>query len=181
MKLSTAVMGSIKDKDNWENGTKGQQVKKIVYSLEQEMNSVSFNVLHRIVDEMKKKEKVLEQVLDQTKHIRESVHKIMDQKEDEIESLKISVGDIIEDVKILKGQVEDMTQVKASLNKMKQEITKVKILLKLQGDKQKENENSRSLLEWHRHLDQQQKQQKVCKACRREAKQRYKAHRSQEW
>ena len=70
---------------------------------------------------------------------------------------------------------------KANLQKMKQELTKVKLVQKVQVDTQKESANSRSLLEWHRHLEQQQKQQKLCRACRKEAKQRYKAHRSQEW
>ena len=170
-------MGSVRDLVQEEEREKGQQVKKMVYSLEQEMGSVSFNVLHRIIDEMKKKEKILEQVLDQTKHIRQR----FDKKDDELEAMKDSVGDILGDVKALKCQVEDMTQLKANLQKMKQELTKMKIMQKVQVEKQKEVSNSRSLLEWHKHLEHQQKQQKLCKACRREAKQRYKAHRSQEW
>ena len=144
------------------------------------------NVLNSfIIEEMKKKEKILEQVLDQTKNIRksfESFQKSMENKSFEISNLQENVNDLRVEVNELKTQVEEVGTLKNNLHKMKQELIKMKILQKLNLDKQdKDNVGDRGLLEWHRHIEMQMKQQKMCKACRREAKHRYKAHKSQEW
>ena len=155
--------------------------------LEQEMASQSngLNVLHSfIIDEMRKKEKILEQVLDQTKSIRkgfESFQKNIESKSYEISMLRKSVTDLREEVNDLKTQVEDVSSIKSNLQKLKQELIKMKIVQKLNLEKEREMEDSRGMLEWHRRLELQQKQQKMCKACRKEAKHRYKAHKSQEW
>ena len=145
------------------------------------------NFLHTfIIEEMRKKEKVLEQVLDQTKSIRrgfESFQKNMESKSQEISVLRKSVTEMRGEMDILKSQVEEVAGMRSNVQKLKQELIKMKILQKLSQERDRESasEESLGLLEWHRNLETQHRQQKFCKACRKEAKQRYKAHKSQEW
>ena len=146
----------------------------------------SNNILHNfIIDEMKKKEKILEQVLEQTKSIRmsfETFQQNIDEKNYEISLLKQDMSQLKNEVNQLKTKVDDTGTMKNSLTKLKQELIKMKIVQKLKADNSdRESDESRGLLEWHRKLETQHKQQKLCKACRREAKHRYKAHSSQEW
>ena len=145
----------------------------------------SKNILHNfIIDEMKKKEKILEQVLEQTKSIRmsfESFQQNIEEKNYEISLLKQDMSQLKDEVKQLKTRVDDSGTMKNSLTKLKQELIKMKIVQKLKADSDRDSDDSRGLLDWHRKLEMQHKQQKLCKACRREAKHRYKAHRSQEW
>ena len=153
---------------------------------EQEMSlQSSSNILHNfIIDEMKKKEKILEQVLDQTKNIRrsfESFQQKIDQKNAELNMMKQGLSEVREEVMQLKSQMKETSEMKNALMKVKQELMKMKILHKLKQDSEREVEESRGLVDWQRKLELQHKQQKLCKVCRREAKQRYKAHRSQEW
>ena len=153
---------------------------------EQEMSlQSSSNILHNfIIDEMKKKEKILEQVLDQTKNIRrsfESFQQKIDQKNAELNMMKQGLSEVREEVMQLKSQMKKTSEMKNTLMKVKQELMKMKILHKLKQDSEREVEESRGLVDWQRKLELQHKQQKLCKVCRREAKQRYKAHRSQEW
>ena len=153
---------------------------------EQEMSlQSSSNILHNfIIDEMKKKEKILEQVLDQTKNIRrsfESFQQKIDQKNAELNMMKQGLSEVREEVMQLKSQMKETSEMKNTLMKVKQELMKMKILHKLKQDSEREVEESRGLVDWQRKLELQHKQQKLCKVCRREAKQRYKAHRSQEW
>ena len=153
---------------------------------EQEMSlQSSSNILHNfIIDEMKKKEKILEQVLDQTKNIRrsfESFQQKIDQKNAELNMMKQGLSEVREEVILLKSQMKETSEMKNTLLKVKQELMKMKILHKLKQESEREEVESRGLVDWQRKLELQHKQQKLCKVCRREAKQRYKAHRSQEW
>ena len=153
---------------------------------EQEMSlQSSSNILHNfIIDEMKKKEKILEQVLDQTKNIRrsfESFQQKIDQKNAELNMMKQGLSEVREEVILLKSQMKETSEMKNTLLKVKQELMKMKILHKLKQESEREEVESRGLVDWQRKLELQHKQQKLCKVCRREAKQRYKADRSQEW
>ena len=178
--LGSFVIGSM------QFSMKMKYIENALFLQEQEMASQSngLNVLHSfIIDEMRKKETVLEQVLDQTKSIRmgfENFQRSMETKSQEISILRKSVSEMREEVSVLKSQVDEVGSVKTNLQKLKQELIKMKIVAKL-GQETRERGPESGLLDWHRRLELQHKQQKLCKACRREAKHRYQAHRSQEW
>ena len=154
---------------------------------------------------MGKKEKVLDEVLIQTKSIRKSFEdfeRTMEKKNREIEMLKESLDETKQELANIKSTVnkqrkletswieteQELTMLKASVNKTNTELSRLRSL-EMQVDslemtqKTKEREGAvvvSSLLEWQQGLETLQRQQKTCRVCRKEAKARYRRHKSQE-
>ena len=183
-----------------------EERRQVVLHMESDGSQPGVTALHKYIrEEMGKKEKVLEEVLDQTKGIRKSFdnfEKIIEKKNGEIISLKNSISEAKQEISNLKTLAnrfkkleksltdndEELSKLKSNLNKTNTQVaqlhsleTKFDALQKAHDEKEREAATVISgLLEWQQRLDNLQKQQKMCKICRKEAKNRFRSHRSQE-
>ena len=180
-----------------------EQKRHVVLHMEAEGVNDGVKALHRYIkEEMGKKEKVLDEVLLQTKDIRksfESFEKIIEIKNEEINSLKTSLLETKQEVSNLKSlsnkikklerflsdNEQELSQLKSNISKTSSDVAHLRCLESKVSRMEvaslsKEQEVVSGLLEWHQRLDNQQRQQKTCKICRKEAKMRYRRHRSQD-
>ena len=197
----------VKPVPNYIKYIKDQEERRhVVLHMESEGANPGVAALHQYIrDEMGKKEKVLDEVLAQTKGIRKSFdnfEKIIEKKNGEISSLKSSISETKQEVSNLKSLANrfkklekslaendhELSKLKSNLAKTNTELaqlraleTKFESLQKVHSEKEREAASVISeLLEWQQRLDTMQRQQKTCKICRKEAKSRYRSHRSQE-